>query len=242
MANRELIQEAQRLDEFLIGPCADFGPEAQSEFAQLLIEMEEEMDHRLQQAEIGPNGLPIIEGISWDPDDPLAGTAEAIPPFGMLDVWTTFVRRPSERPDRRRRARSIEMEEEEITVPTPEPVPRRPRRRLPLTRAECAVGEIAGAPGIPSGGRYFYGIHATQHGTICYGRYDCATDTCGPRWMDRQGNVVYTVEYNEGIDDQRNGCVSRERYRNDAAYRAGVDSERRWGQARGGVRWGSCQT
>lgn len=252
-SNRFLIRMAVSRNQRLLHPSSPMGPQEQSAIAETLILIYNTLDARIQAAPLDEDAMPEVEGMEWDPDDPLAGVLESISPFGMLDVWTTFVRHPTERPARRRPARSIEMEEEVITVPriemeqevitvpTPEPVPRRPRRRLPLTRAECAVGEIAGVPGIPSGGRYFHGIHATQHGTICYGRYDCATDTCSPRWMDRQGNVVYMVEYNEGIDDQRNGCVSRERYGNDAAYRAGIDSERRWGHARGGVRWGSGQ-
>ena len=135
--NRQLIEEAQRLDTFLMGRCADFGPEAQSEIAQLLIAMEGEMSRRLRQADIGANNLPNLEGITWNPDDPLAGTTEAIAPFSMLDVWTTFVRRQPEAP---LSVTEIEMEEERVIG------------EIPVTEVEMEEERVIGEhPPLPEG-------------------------------------------------------------------------------------------
>ncbi len=212
------------LSTFLIGRCAEFGPEAQSEIAQLLIEMEGEMSRRLQQADIGDNNLPSLEGITWNPEDPLAGTTEAIDPFGMLDVWSTFVR----------------TQPESMTPPPRRepPPPRReppPPRREPPTRSEGAEGEGPGVPGIASGGRYFYGVHTTDHCTVCSGRYDNQTDAC--QGYESRARPSMMPQYHEGIDHQRQGRVDRQRYERgassdisrscDRAYRLGVDRERR---------------
>lgn len=107
-SNRELIARAAFLSRYLLRGCVRFGPDAQSETARLLIDMEAEMARRLREADMDENGLPVINGITWNSDDPLAGIAEGIPPFGMLDVWTTFLRDPptQERQRRRRRRRS----------------------------------------------------------------------------------------------------------------------------------------
>ena len=93
------------------------------------------------------------------------------------------------------------------------------------------------SPGIISGGRYFYGAYATRHGTICYGRYDCATDTCSPRWSEFSGNPVYTHQFNEGRDDVQGNNVSRSRYLRDRLYRLGVDHERRRQGRTGPIRY-----
>jgi len=112
ISNQELIARARFLSQYLLGACADFGPQAQSETARLLIDLEEEMTRRLSEAEIAENGLPVLDGINWHLDDPLAGITSGIDPFGMLDVWTTYLRTPPTqeiaRPSRRRRVTEIE--------------------------------------------------------------------------------------------------------------------------------------
>ena len=89
--------------------------------------MERKIDRRLQQAELGPNGLPTIEGISWSPGEPLAGTTAAIEPFCLLDVWTAYVREaPAQAeqqaqrpPQRRRRTSRFQIDDEQITIRVP---------------------------------------------------------------------------------------------------------------------------
>lgn len=356
MSNQALIQEAERLNTFLLGPCTTLGPEAQAEFAQLLIDMERELSQRLVRAPMDSEAVPILEGVTWEPGDPLAGHTDVISPFHHYETWVMLAQRPTpEEPERPRRTGTLwdptaviyyaargtghpapaESRNEVVpgdavwvyaehsddpqgegleyqwqlrahpegwvvasratlsaptaertrfvpdvpgryvvtltvtgrqtglddsviaafVVPVRRPEPsEEPERRPPpeeegtpsWDRAECALGEIAGVPGMISGGRYFHGAHATRHGTICYGRYDCATDTCDG--ADLEGNPVYTAQFNQGRDDQQAGWprqpygnVNRARYggigQDSRLYRAGVDYQRRWYQNGAAVRF-----
>ena len=120
ITNRELIAKARFLNRYLMGACARFGAQAQSETARLLIDLKEEMARRLRQAEIDSNGLPVVDGVTWNPDDPLAVVTTGIPPFGMLDVWITYLRN-SPTPEitrrrRRQRQRITEIEGDTMVV------------------------------------------------------------------------------------------------------------------------------
>jgi len=60
-----------------------------------------------------------------------------------------------------------------ITASPPRPGRRstlgtRPQQQRPGRGAE-SEGEVAGIPGLLSGGRIFYGIHTTRHNTLCWG-------------------------------------------------------------------------
>jgi len=107
-------------------------------------------------------------------------------------------------------------------------------------------GEIAGVASIDDYGRYFYGIHTTRHGTICWGEYDNDTDEClGP---ESENTMATMLHYRQGYNDTyyqlvrgREDAVDVARYRRggeenahsaDIAYRNGVqnalkDAERR---------------
>jgi len=140
LSNPDLIARADFLSRFLLGECSRFGPEAQSEFAGLLIDMEAEMTRRLREADLDQNALPVLEGFSWtSPDDPLAGIAEGIPPFGLLDVWTTFLLEPvpeARRQRRRRRGPVVRRRFPGVYIP---PTPDPPRREDVITGTRLSV-------------------------------------------------------------------------------------------------------
>jgi hypothetical protein len=130
MSNREMIQEALRLDEKLWRPEIEVGLREKAAIARTLIEMYHTLDERIQSAPWGANRLPIVEGIQWQKDDPLAGNLLAINPFGNVDLWSTFsapvesaglAKRPIPRPRKKAsKLEHIEFEDEMIVVPTPE--------------------------------------------------------------------------------------------------------------------------
>ncbi len=82
-------------------PPMGHGPLTQSAIAETLIMIYDTLDARIQAAPLGEGGIPNIEGLEWELDDPLAGLIEAIPPFNMYDLWVQFL--VEGRPSRGRR-------------------------------------------------------------------------------------------------------------------------------------------
>ena len=95
MFNRQLIDTANRLNTKFLKA----GPVQQAAIAKTLLAMHTEMDARIKKAPMvlilkdkndpygGVAWLPKLEGVKWDPDDPLAGIVEGISPFSMIDWW-----------------------------------------------------------------------------------------------------------------------------------------------------------
>ncbi len=101
MSNQELISTAQTLSSQLLQPETD--AQQQSVIAETLILMHRTLDQRIQNAPRDQRLLPQLEGVQWDPEDPLAGIVEGISPFQMIDWWGGFT---STRPVRRKQRRA----------------------------------------------------------------------------------------------------------------------------------------
>jgi hypothetical protein len=117
----------------------------------------------------------------------------------------------------------IPLEPTTITAGPP-PTPERPPRPSPPPRpgrpgrGEEACGEVAGVPGILSGGRTFYGIHATRHNTMCYGQYDAGSDTC--HGVETTNDWTFRMHWEQGFREYRYLCVhAAEDRRRFAAHR-----------------------
>ena len=92
-SNADLVAAAQRLNDELLARADEVGPLARSAIAETLIEMHRELDRRIQEASAKQVKFPpVLEGIRWRPDDPLAGIVEGISPFHMIDWWGAFAR------------------------------------------------------------------------------------------------------------------------------------------------------
>ncbi len=113
--NAFLLSTARSRNRFLFHPPSAIGPCLRIAIAETLILIYQEMSRRFDAAPRDRNMLPIVEGIEWDFDDPLAGLLESVVPFNMHEVW-----------------QQIAQEHSACTTerPTPEPVPP-PRRRVP---------------------------------------------------------------------------------------------------------------
>ncbi len=140
-------------------------------------------------------------------------------------------------PDRPRRPDPPPARREPGSTPAPSPVP--PRRSLGTEQED----EIAGVPSIWRGGRYgryFYGVHTTQHNTICWGEYDNDHDVC--RGHETRNTRGLFLHYDRGRRDylattrHNRMLVEVSRYRNgarlgasdaDRVYRQGVLDMRR---------------
>lgn len=130
MSNSELIKEALRLDEKLWRPEVEVGRREKAAIAQTLIQIYGTLDERIRAAPLDAKGRPMVKGIQWQEDDPLGGNLLAIAPFGNIDLWHTFIVKPSDgaakRPTHRKRKRvpkkeHIEFEDENIEVKVPAP-------------------------------------------------------------------------------------------------------------------------
>ena len=99
--NSDMIKMAIQKDEKLYKTDTVVGPKEKSSIATTLIEMYNILDARIKVAQRGSNGLPSVEGIKWEVNDPLAGILEAILPFGNLDFWETFLIRSQSKPKKR---------------------------------------------------------------------------------------------------------------------------------------------
>ena len=99
--------------------------------------------------------------------------------------------------------RVVPVEPTTITATPPRrtrtPPPSVPPRGGRPGRGEESTGEVAGAPGILSGGRIFYGVHTTRHNTMCYGAYDNASDVC--HGVQTENTFSYYLHYDQGMRD-----------------------------------------
>jgi hypothetical protein len=131
-----LIRTALAKDNYLLHPPSPLGPLTQRATAETLILIYNILENRLHEAPIDRHGRPVVEGISWDIDDPLGGNLSGVSPFGNLDMWT---RLSSESPERR-------------THPTPPPPPPSPREcPTPTPRISWYYQPPANEPPFPSG-------------------------------------------------------------------------------------------
>jgi hypothetical protein len=121
----QLIQEAKRLDA-LLWQCDDkVGPIEKSEIAQTLRTMYDLMEEHLMRAPKDSRYLPIVPGVTWQPNDPLAGIPMVIEPFMMYEWWGTYIQKVKRTPQVTRY--SFENSET-IRVPLPaKPKPQKPR-------------------------------------------------------------------------------------------------------------------
>jgi len=154
--------------------------------------------------------------------------------FSANHLRPAHVREPGPDPDDSpgiRRPRPTRPRSPRPSAPQPGPRP---------NRAEESTGEYVGIPGIPSYGRYFYGVHNTRHSTICWIKYDNETDTCVG--LETDNEFALYLHYDRGRRDYLITCqqnrmvVSIPRYRNganpnapveDIIYRQGVLDMRR---------------
>jgi hypothetical protein len=90
-SSADLIAEARRLNARLFEPEEDVGPLEKSAIAATLIRMHSEMEHRITAAAAAQRKWPpVLPGVEWRKDDPLAGVVEGLPPFHMVDWWSGF--------------------------------------------------------------------------------------------------------------------------------------------------------
>ena len=83
-----IIAEAKRKDALIQNNQA-VGPRHHNAVVDTLFELLDEMQRHIQKAPVDPKTLlPIIPGVKWDLDDPLAPLVEVIEPFGMSNFWT----------------------------------------------------------------------------------------------------------------------------------------------------------
>jgi hypothetical protein len=117
MSPAALIAEAKKKSDIIMGGVAA-GPRHHNAVVDTLFELMEAMQKRIEAAPVDKKTLlPVLPGVKWDPDDPLAPLVEILDPFMLCDFWT------------------------KIPVPT-EPVTRKaPRRRRPPPSPKGSAGK-----------------------------------------------------------------------------------------------------
>ena len=78
MSNVEIVEAAKFLDTRLRRPERAVSMKERSEIAGILLKMHALLNSRIR---LDSNGLPTLTGIRWDPNSPLKGIVEDIPPF-----------------------------------------------------------------------------------------------------------------------------------------------------------------
>lgn len=103
MSNIAIIEEAKSLNNKILQSADEVGPLEKSAIAETLIKLFDTLDARIKAAPLDNKGLPIVKGVKWKKNDPLAGIIEAISPFGMREYfWDPLIIKPLA-PARRRR-------------------------------------------------------------------------------------------------------------------------------------------
>ncbi|MFG0326275.1 MAG: hypothetical protein ACF8SC_03280 [Phycisphaerales bacterium JB037] len=99
-----LLDMARTLDEqFREAPA---GSDYRRQLAIALLGIAAELDRRLAAADLDEDGLPVLDGLDWDANSPLAGVLDDVPPFGNRDQWAVAAgQEPRPRPPRPRRPR-----------------------------------------------------------------------------------------------------------------------------------------
>ncbi len=114
-SNAELIKKAINKDIFLRCYSAKFGKSAQSKIAENLIAMYWEMDRRITKATGKKVGLVKMEGVTWNPSDPLAGIVEGISPFNMKEMfWDSYIIKSSNYKSRKKSRRKQKIQSKTI--------------------------------------------------------------------------------------------------------------------------------
>jgi hypothetical protein len=136
-SNTRLIAEArQKNGQILRGDTA--GPRHHNAIVKTLFEMLHTLERRIQQAPRDKQTLlPKLDGVKWDPNDPLAPLVDTVHPFQMSNFWTMRVVPdfPTPRRAKRRRRR-----------PTPPPKRGKPKMgdpglKLPGLTAPSGLGK-----------------------------------------------------------------------------------------------------
>jgi hypothetical protein len=138
MSNTEIIERALHLHDMLfkdkiVEDETDPGPQEKSAIAETLLEMHKELNKRIK---IGKNGLPVLEGVKLNYDDPTGGIVEGIQPFNMVGWWRGFIIPP----DKPQEASHGHVDKKPSTSGTTIPIDR--EELIPETRIEITDDEL----------------------------------------------------------------------------------------------------
>lgn len=159
---RHLLHIAVDRNRRLFDRSSPIAPCYRAAMAESLIMIHNILDARVQAAPRDRHGVPILEGLHWDPEDPLERSLEAIPPFSMRDAWEVIYREQSricrgEQPPPQRRRGPVTTPVVQIywyTSPTTGETTS-PFRRQVVTRRSLVYLDGRGSSD-PSGGRLRY--------------------------------------------------------------------------------------
>lgn len=125
----DLLKEAKTLNTRLFQPKSEVGPREKSSIAETLLKMHKEMNKRLAAAPVNNHGLPVLTGVNWKKDDPLAGVIEAVDPFGMVDWWSAFIQKPEQQKTKQQKPSAPKKH----SKPAPKPTPKKPTTTPPIS-------------------------------------------------------------------------------------------------------------
>jgi len=146
MDNKELINEANKLNDKLFLPKSEVGPKQKSAIAETLILMHKTMDMRIQNAPYDNKMMPKLKGIRWKPNDPLAGIVEGISPFHMIDWWDGFVVAKKRVPTKRKHTATSEARPQQVKTRQSGGTKEKQPQRQPPPGTRGVIGKEFGKP------------------------------------------------------------------------------------------------